>query len=359
MPDQQVVARLSHLWKKLQDNSDALNKSVSDRSESAAIASSEIIMSPVFKQSNVSESMLSEDLPMTNEIQQTWNFVNTLMSSPGKNIGIDVFQQDIVPSASPPGCTCGEGCDCAGCCEECICASAAEGGSRCQCADGEECTCFAQTVLDAPIDAPIDTPIDTPINVSEAGSDMSTISMNSEPQGEKEMLSLSAVPMRPIYEEIRPAINQFVQNNVNRVFKSVKNVALAPEIEARLRHFPELAPIAHECFQVTDKGKVRLQMWPIYERFAEAFMSNLDQADRKTYWEVRKDLLRPFKSVPKTQPLASSTLRTRADQLTQKFDFRQDHLAELSEIAYSENVVTPQADCMKFFQGDMLDAYNK
>ena len=322
---EQVVSRLTTLWKELQNNSELLNKDVISNSESA----SAVPDVPSFHQTTENTSSESiEDTAgvseLNKETQSTWNFVNALMtkskSSNDDKSNDDKFNQTMVTWDDE---VTGE------VVEAEVAVSAPEDEYR-----GEPGDFFQETV------------------------EMNDISSTMAEQSEQAMLSASAVPMRPTYRDIRLSMNSYVQNNVNRVFQSVRNISMAHEIANRLSKFPELEKIADECVSVNTEGKARLQMWPLYERYAESFVSNLEKDDRSTYFDKRREIIGEIKEYKQARPVVRSTLRQRGTEVSEMFNFQQANAAEFSEVAYSEPVVPPVSNGMQLFHEiDMIDSY--
>jgi hypothetical protein len=334
---EQVVSRLTTLWKELQNNSELLNKDVISNSESASAV-------PSFHQTT--ENMSSESIEDTagvselnKETQSTWNFVNALMTKP-KSSNDDKFNQTMVTWDDET-----------------------TGVAETEVAETE----VAETEVPETEVAETEVAVSPPQALEQVGDsgeffqetvEMNDISSVMAEQSEQAMLSASAVPMRPTYRDIRLSMNSYVQNNVNRVFQSVRNISMAHEIANRLSKFPELEKIADECVSVNTEGKARLQMWPLYERYAESFVSNLERDDRSTYFDKRREIIGEIKEYKQARPVVRSTLRQRGTEVSEMFNFQQANAAEFSEVAYSEPVVPPVSNGMQLFkENDMIDSY--
>jgi len=164
--------------------------------------------------------------------------------------------------------------------------------------------------------------------------------------------------LNPSYEDIRQAMNTYIESNVKKIEKMVLSTKprLINTMEKKLSSIPELSSVASECLKVTNKGKktdVELVLWPVYERFAESFLNQLPKVNRDEYFAKRQDIVSSSKksgaySQKLARPLNTTTTKVK-DYVNQVMNVRSE-----DGINISESVVPPSL-VNKYFQSSLTD----
>jgi hypothetical protein len=108
------------------------------------------------------------------------------------------------------------------------------------------------------------------------------------------------------YSSIRSAMNEWVGDQVQTVQNIISGKKYVADIIASMNSSARLATISYEVVTTDSNGNVKLNMWPLYEAFAEQYLKQMSREDRQMYFDVKRKTMTA--SVPEVRVASPVTI---------------------------------------------------
>lgn len=157
------------------------------------------------------------------------------------------------------------------------------------------------------------------------------------------------------YSSIRTAMNKWVDEQVQDVHNSINGKKYVADILSTLNSIERLSSVSYEIAAIDTDGNIKINMWPLYEAFAEQYLKQLSKEDRQMYFDVkRKRMTVSSPEVRVASPVTIGEQKTTIQKMMGNPMLSEVEQTEAeSVVEASESLLPPTLQ--GFFRQDMID----